>query len=112
MNRSQGQILPRLTRAYRTTFAEALQVATATLPMNLQINFLGTKYWLEKNNSERASRIIGRRAEDNNQLTEEINNDWNRLHKLHLNVTERFSMKDLIVAEGLMHFLKGHGPYR
>ena len=56
--RAQYQVLKALTRAYKTTNAEALQLTTGKLPVDLEVRKRAAKYWLRKGNPEKAEKVL------------------------------------------------------
>jgi len=121
INRSQRQILLRLTGAYRTTPVEALQVATATMPMHLQVKRMGAAYWLRKEREDKIEEILHQPAESRSDIQDILTSAWQsfweksskarRVYSIFPDVAERAKMQ-LEIEGGLLHFVTGHGPYR
>jgi len=112
INRAQSHLLIRLTGAYRTTPVEALQVATATLPLHLQVKKLDAMYWIKKKNNEKVTRILHTPV-DKQDVQEILTKAWQHLWQECPKARRLYGIiPDVEITGGLLHFLTDHGPFR
>ncbi|GJQ75312.1 hypothetical protein Trydic_g23497 [Trypoxylus dichotomus] len=113
LNAAQRDVLIALTRAYRTTSPDALQIMAGVHPMDLELLKAAAEYCWRRATTDKEEELLYAKPQRRQQIKEAVHDmcqeRWDRsvkgrrLYRLLPNVRERLAH--------IIHFLVGHDPY-